>query len=290
MSSSETNCQPYPDFPWKIEGAMGGLVADQYAVTCGGYYYGDYFDDCVVMNSDESFKMIGGRAFAASVTLPNSNLWITGGKGGEFGSEVSSSEIISGLEATQGPELPVSVAYHCMTMRNEHEVLIIGGYIEEDQEFSGRTFSFDLRSNTWTELGTSPVARGYAGCGSFYSSYFQENILLTYGGWDGGRQIYSDVEALLEGYDDWAPAGGLPFNWFQMASMTNTNKDGLLVVGGYSKGIGEVPYLYEVTFPESGMIWRRLDQALQVPRAKHVAFLIYENMADCTQNRNSTLV
>ena len=45
------------------------------------------------------------------------DLWITGGKGGEFGEELASTEIISVEGNTaQGPDLPVAVAYHCITI------------------------------------------------------------------------------------------------------------------------------------------------------------------------------
>ena len=75
----------------------------------------------------------------------------------------------------------------------------------------------------------------------------------------------------------------LPQNMFQMATATNINENGLYVIGGYSKGTGELSSLYELTCPASGCQWNLLEQQLQVPRAKHVAFLIYDDIFDCTE-------
>ena len=45
-----------------LDGAFGGLVRDQFPVICGGYYYGDYYDDCVVIGKPElNIKLLQGR-------------------------------------------------------------------------------------------------------------------------------------------------------------------------------------------------------------------------------------
>ena len=148
LNSPSSNC-PFPSLPSPIEGAVGGLVNFQHAIVCGGYYYGDYSDDCLIGSSTYG-KLKQGRAFGASVTLPDSTLWITGGKGGEFGSELSSTEIISANTIESGIDLPVSVAYHCIFLKSdESRVVFMGGYIEEDSEFSNRVFEWDLTEKKW---------------------------------------------------------------------------------------------------------------------------------------------
>ena len=54
------------------------------------------------------------------------------------------------------------------------------------------------------------------------------------------------------------------------------------------KGIGELSTLYEVTCPISGCEWRVLDQHLQVPRAKHVAFLVDNSVFNCKDHATVT--
>ena len=56
----------------------------------------------------------------------------------------------------------------------------------------------------------------------------------------------------------------------------------------FFKEIGELSTLYEFSCPSSGCEWKTLDQKLQVPRAKHVAFLIDSSFFNCKQN-NSTM-
>ena len=54
------------------------------------------------------------------------------------------------------------------------------------------------------------------------------------------------------------------------------------------KGIGELSTLHEVTCPISGCKWRVLDQQLQVPRAKHVAFLVDNSVFNCKNHATAT--
>ena len=57
-----SNICSLPDYPMPLDGAIGGLVRDQFPVICGGYYYGDYYDDCVVIGNPElNIKLLQGR-------------------------------------------------------------------------------------------------------------------------------------------------------------------------------------------------------------------------------------
>ena len=74
-----------------------------------------------------------------------------------------------------------------------------------------------------------------------------------------------------------------------MATAPNVQGNGLYVIGGYSKGTGELSSLWEFTCPNAGSEcqWNLLDQKLQVPRAKHVGFLINDNIFNCTNTKSS---
>ena len=56
----------------------------------------------------------------------------------------------------------------------------------------------------------------------------------------------------------------------------------------FFKGSGELSTLHQFTCPSSGCVWTVLEQQLQVPRAKHVAFLIDNSVFNCKQQGNST--
>ena len=56
----------------------------------------------------------------------------------------------------------------------------------------------------------------------------------------------------------------------------------------FFKGSGEISTLHQFTCPSSGCVWTVLEQQLQVPRAKHVAFLIDNSAFNCKQQGNST--
>jgi len=260
----------------------------------GASYYGDYYDVCYVVGRPDitNIKLMTSRAFGYGLTLPDMSLWIAGGLADYI--EVNSTEIIRGNEkATRGPDLPVSVGYHCMTLVDDSTAMLIGGYIKEDSEYTGRTFFYSFQTQRWDEGPSMTHRRGYLGCGSFQSQFHGDSLVtVAMGGWDGGRHIYDDSELLVHDFDcaSWMEGPVMPQNLFQMSTMTNTKQNGLLVVGGYSKGIGEMSTLYELTCPSSGCQWSLLDQKLQVPRCKHVAFLIYDTVFDCDKRQNGTIL
>ena len=146
MGHPENVCSGLPNYPIALEGASGGLLAEKYPMVCGGLDYStyEYVSDCIVLGNynqnwfsqnfqyslfnknfreiakigkpELSTKLITGRAFSYGLEIGVDSLWITGGKGGEFGEELKSTEIVKINEATTpGPELPIAVAYHCMT-------------------------------------------------------------------------------------------------------------------------------------------------------------------------------
>ena len=98
----------------------------------------------------------------------------------------------------KGPELPVNIAYHCMTVVDDSTVMMIGGYID-GESFTEKTFYVNIESMPWTfSQGPSMKNyRGYLGCGSFNSELHEGTVTMAFGGWDGGRTIYDDSEILI---------------------------------------------------------------------------------------------
>ena len=100
LSDASNVCDGLPDYPKPLDGASGGLLdnfGQKYPIVCGGYYYGEYSNTCVAVGREE-FKLVHARAYGAAVSFPGLPfLWIAGGKGGEFGEELSSSEIVEVL-------------------------------------------------------------------------------------------------------------------------------------------------------------------------------------------------
>jgi hypothetical protein len=123
----------------EVAGASGGLLTNNNALICGGFGT-EILNDCFSIN-EKGIKPRANltlpRAYAGSVVINSTTLWLTGGK--LAGSGITNSTEFVQLTATApGPELPLEVAYHCLVSLNDTTVLLIGG------ELPGKT-SVDYR-------------------------------------------------------------------------------------------------------------------------------------------------
>ena len=231
------------------------------------------------------------RAFAAG-TLVNDDLdlWVTGGFIDKDGTGTKSTELISvdKRSSSPGPDLPVPLAKHCATLIDDSTFITIGGYIK-DEGYTGKSFYFYGPTEVWSEAPKLQYVRGYFGCGSFDSDYHGgSRVTIAIGGWDGRDSHYDSSEILVKGSDYWIEGPMLPYNIMEMSTIVKPDLTGLYVVGGYSKSNGDLNNLLELTCPSSGCQWKILKPELQVPRAKHVSFLIYDHTFDCNIPSNST--
>ena len=56
LDNANNICSELPDYPLPLDGASGGRVDnvdELWPVVCGGYYYGEYFDQCNVLGKPE---------------------------------------------------------------------------------------------------------------------------------------------------------------------------------------------------------------------------------------------
>jgi hypothetical protein len=78
------------------------------------------------------------------------------------------------------------------------------------------------------------------------------------------------------------------FFWSEVKILFIIIDNPTIVFTFFFKGSGELSTLHQFTCPSSGCVWTVLEQQLQVPRAKHVAFLIDNSVFNCKQQGNST--
>ena len=81
LANADHVCSGLPDYPMKLDGAMGGLIGGHFPVVCGGLDYGTYHDECFVIGKpDYTEKLLAPRALGYAVNLPDQSLWFTGGQ------------------------------------------------------------------------------------------------------------------------------------------------------------------------------------------------------------------
>ena len=93
-----------------------------------------------------------GRAYAASVVLPDGTLWILGGAGSK--SILDTSEYViydlarEKWKSKRGPKLPYPMMSHCAALIDKDQLLLSGGLMVLDMdkvEYSSKTFLYNIR-------------------------------------------------------------------------------------------------------------------------------------------------
>ena len=133
------------DFLMNAEGAIGGFLNSK-AIICGGQYKSKIvMNDCLMIDVNEakiSHKMSTKRAFASSVTMYETSIWITGGTNlsqSECNSysgkciPLTSTEFFLFDGTKPGPDLPEPLRSHAMINVEDHLTMIIGG--QNDVEY-----------------------------------------------------------------------------------------------------------------------------------------------------------
>jgi hypothetical protein len=219
------------------------------------------------------------RVYAAAAQLQNGKLLVMGGFD-ESGSPVNSAEMLTeeGWESNI-PSLPVTITRHCMFTVNSTTVMAVGGI--QNNLYSGKTFYFTLGEESWTEGPELKKERIYHSCGRIRrNKESQEMSIIVASGYDGSS-LLSSVEILDEGSNEWQTGPELPFGAID-SQMVEDQNGGVVLIGGISSSVGNLDTLYQ--FPHGGQdaVWTKMEQKMKTERWQHTAFLIPDNIVDCS--------
>jgi hypothetical protein len=214
LASSASTCKHPPNFPAIVRLAIGGLGFKGNPIICGGVQNNVRSNKCYSLENNEwvsSANMNSVRAYAAAAQLQDGKLLVTGGFDGS-GYNLNSAEMLTkeGWESNI-PSLPITIFAHCMVTVNLTTVMVIGGY-QNGQDFSGKTFYFTFGEESWTEGPELKNKRWYHSCGKIRRDKdSQEMSIIVAGGYYSGSSIFSSVEILDDGSNEWQTGPELPF-------------------------------------------------------------------------------
>jgi hypothetical protein len=176
--NNQTNvCVPklWADYPLdKVQGASGGLLTNNNALLiCGGGVGPGSLDDCfsIGINSNphgmqKTATLTQPRAYASSVVLNSTTLWLTGGLLGS--GYTKSTEFVQLTGTSPGPDLPLEVAGHCLVSLNDTTALLIGGRLQSGTN-SKATWFYNTDHKTWTDGPSLTIGRFFHSCALFKS-------------------------------------------------------------------------------------------------------------------------
>ncbi len=226
-----------------------------------------------------SASMNSVRADAAAAQLQDGKLLVTGGKDG-FDSYLDSAEMLTeeGWESNI-PSLPVAISVHCMVTVNSTTVMVIGGI--QNGLYSGKTFYFTFGEESWTAGPELKNKRGYHSCGKIRrDKESQEMSIIVAGGWDGASEL-SSVKILDEGSNEWQTGPELSFV-IQDSKMVEDQTGGVVLIGGESRSVSNLDTLYQLPHGGQDAVWIKMEQKMKTARERHTAFLVPDNIVDCS--------
>jgi hypothetical protein len=282
LASSASTCKNPPNFPFTVYMAIGGLGFKQNPILCGGEQNNDRSNKCYSLENNEwisSASMNSVRAYAAAAQLQDGKLLVTGGDGGSL-SDLNSGEMLTeeGWESNI-PALPVNIYYHCMVTVNSTTVMAIGGW--QNDQYSGKTFYFTFGEERWSEGPELKNERVDHSCGKIRrNKESQEMSIIVAAGYDFSSRL-SSVEILDEGSNGWQTGPELLFG-IDNSQMVEDQNGGVVLIGGYSPSVGRLDTLYQLPHGGQDAVWTKMEQKMNTGRREHTAFLVPNNIVDCS--------
>jgi hypothetical protein len=275
-------CKNPPNLPATIHSAIGGLGFKGIPIICGGDQKDVPSNKSYSLKNkkwDSSASMNSVRVGAAAAQL-NGTLIVTGGSDGIY-SHHKSAEMLTeeGWESNK-PPLPVTIAYHCMVTVNSTTVMAIGGI--QNGQTSGKTFYFTSGEESWTEGPELKNKREGHSCGKIRTNKTsQEMSIIVAGGHVGVSSRLSSVEILNEGFNAWQKGPELP-SGIEHSQMVEDQNGGVVLIGGYSSSAVTHDTLYQLPHGGQDAVWTKMEQKMQTGRRAHTAFLVPDNIVDCS--------
>ena len=268
-----------PNFPATVNAAIGGLGFKENPIICGGYQNDARSNKCYSLENNDwvsSASMNSVRTSAAAAQLKDGKLLVTGGE--DDSGSLNSAEMLTedGWESNI-PSLPATNWGHCMVTVNSTTVMVIGGY--QNGQRSGKTFYFTVGEESWTGGPELKIKRSSHSCGKIRrNKESQEMSIIVAGGYDFSSRL-SSVEILDEGSNEWQTGPELPFGIYD-SQMVEDQNGGVVLIGGYSDVFLDT--LYQLLHSGQDAVWTKMEQKMKTGRNAHTAFLVPDNIVDCS--------
>ena len=64
--------------------------------------------------------------------------------------------------------------------------------------------------------------------------------------------------------------------------MVEDQNGGVVLIGGFSSSVGILDTLYQLPHGGQDAIWTKMEQKMKTGRIQHTAFLVPDNIVDCS--------
>ena len=282
LETSSSTCSNLPNYPLEILHTFGSLNSHGLPLICGGFNRSLATDECYVYDQGRwnSFHSLNiarhGSNMIQSTILPET-LLVTGGISNE--GYLKSAEVFNENKWLISTNfLPANIAKHCAVLLNTTTLMVIGS--QQNAPISNKTFLLNLETEEWVTGPSLNFERFEHSCGRIKanpnSSKFE---IIVVGGFNGTSM--SSVEIFDEESFTWRSGPELPFG-ITDAELVEDSAGGVILIAGF---IFEEPRyldtLFRLAYSEA-QSWALMPQKLGTGRKFHTAFLIPDQITDCS--------
>ncbi len=279
LESTLTACKNLPNSQLESWGSFGGLGFQDKPLICGGYNSSPkYSNKCFSLEGNEwinssSLNTVLYQAAVSPSPYPSNDqkLFVTSG---------DTVKVLTRQGWKMLPHrLPVKIYYHCSVLVNLTTVMVIGG--EHNWRISSTAYLFNTENEIWTAGPQLKKERAIHSCGRIRkNSQSQDFSIIVVGGWNGSSYL-SSVEILDLGATVWRKGPNVPFG-ISLAQMVEDSNGGVVLVGGKSYHTDYLDTLYQLPHGGADAAWTKMEQKLKIGRNSHVAFLVPDDVVDCS--------
>jgi hypothetical protein len=273
LSGRNKYCSPVPDSP--VSSTTGAYI-DGKALICGGFKTGvGAISDCYHLNNGSSEWVIDEASLStgvhtpSSVTLSETEWWVSGGRGVNSQSVKSSELYTVGEGFSQYGELPLQQSYHYMLKIDDSKVMMLTNF--------GEPWLFNTNSRIWINMTNLEVTRLFAifGLATFPDG---EKKVVVAGGWDNDAGIKIASTEIFSFTDmTWRPGPNLPTA--HTYARTVQFEDTFLAVGGNDANNRLSKKIYK--FEPSSESWIELVERLPLARSFPATFFVPSDFIQC---------
>jgi hypothetical protein len=93
--------------------------------------------------------------------------------------------------------------------------------------------------------------------------------------------IPTTVEILDEDSNDWQTGPELPFG-IDDSELVEDQNGGVVLIGGRTSSVDSLDTLYILQHGGQDSVWTKMEQKLKTGRRYHTAFMVPDNIVDCS--------
>jgi len=264
IASPTVVCQKLPDLPITPYFSTGGIRLQGSPFVCFGY-------DCYNWIDNQWIPGLSSPTFLYYVAAAGyHNIFVYGGI-------PTSAALLTSSGWVKQPDPPEPLFYSCAVQISADTYMVIGGF-GNNETVTSNTYFYHSKSQLWEKGPSLQEGRYFPSCGLIKGENNTMNVIVVGG---AGQTILNSSEILDSGSSVWRAGPTLPAS-NAASALIQDGDGGVIIIGGADYSGSSTTSLYHLANLSSGSQWVKMQQHLKVSRYGLTAFLVPENITNCS--------